>query len=509
MKGEILMVYTNIEELLAYGLANKLIEKDDILWARNTLLGILNLPDNNHTHIYRGAVPQDPSGILADISFYAAENSLLPAATATYREIFETALMAVFTERPSNVRKLFFDTAKKSGIKKATAWFYKYCQKIYYIKTDRVAKNIVWKTPTDFGKLELAINLSKPEMDPKEIALQDKLPQTGNSYPACLLCKENEGYCGRLNHPARQNLRVIPLKLNGGEWYFQYSPYVYYNEHSIVLSAMHKPMKISAATFETLLDFVQMFPHYFIGSNADLPIVGGSILSHEHYQAGRYSFPLEKAASVKRFKVKKCPKVSFDIIRWPVSIIRLRGAKKDIAKAAAHVLNVWQKYDDIPAGILYETDGKRHNTITPIARFRNGKYEMDIALRNNRTSEKYPWGIFHTRPQYHNIKRENMGLIEVLGLAILPGRLKNEMAQIAALIGRGEIEKMKELSSIAQHYEWVKSFINEYKGLTPDNIMPVLMNEIGLTFAKSLYDCAVFKHDAAGKEAFLRFINKL
>lgn len=504
------MVYTNVEELLAYGLANKLIEKEDIIWARNAILEILNLPDNGDTPKYKGPVSKTPSEILSDISFYAAENDLLPADTATYREIFETRIMSVFMERPSNVIKKFFDTAEEFGIKQATDNFYKFCQKVYYVKMDRVAKNINWTVDTDFGEIDMTINLSKPEKDPKEIALAAKMTVADGGYPKCLLCKENEGYAGRLNHPARQNLRLIPLKLNGKKWFFQYSPYVYYNEHSIVLSDKHMPMKISKDTFETLLDFVQQFPHYFIGSNADLPIVGGSILSHEHYQAGRYTFPMERAESVKSFKVKKHPKVTFDIIRWPLTVIRMRAVlKEDLSAAAAYVFNKWRKYDDPSVDILHASGSKQHNTVTPIARFKDGKYEMDIVLRNNRTNKKYPWGIFHSRPQYHNIKRENIGLIEVLGMAILPGRLKTEMAQIASLIGKGDTEKMKDLSSLAQHYEWVKSFIGDYEGYKPNEVMDILLEETGLTFTEVLLNCGVFKHDEKGKEALMRFINKL
>lgn len=503
------MIYTNIEELLAYAVTNKLIEKEDEIWARNRMLEILNLQDNNNTSRYGGPVPQNPSEILADISFYAAENGLLKADTATFREIFETRIMSVFTGKPSCISAQFFDTLKQHGSKKATDEFYKYCQKIYYVKMDRVAKNITWKADTDFGKLDMTINLSKPEKDPKEIALQGMQPVRENVYPKCLLCRENQGYAGHLNHPARQNLRIIPLKLNGKKWYFQYSPYVYYNEHSIVLAEQHKPMKITKETFVNLLDFVEQFPHYFIGSNADLPIVGGSILTHDHYQAGRYVFPMEKAKSVKSFKVKKFPKVTFDIIRWPLSVLRIRGKKDDVAKASAHIHNIWRKYDDESIGILHATGDTQHNTVTPIARFKNGKYEMDLVLRNNRTSDEYPWGIFHSRPEYHNIKRENIGLIEALGMAILPGRLKNEMTQIAALIGKGEMEKIKDLSSLAQHYKWVKSFIDDYEDYGPEDVMDILLEEIGQTFIKVLLACGVFKHDEEGKEAFLRFIYKL
>lgn len=503
------MVYTNVEELLSYALSNKLIEKEDTIWARNCLLEILNLPDNNMAPRYAGPVQDTPSEILADMSFYAAESSLLPADTSTYREIFETRLISIMAQRPSNIIKKFFEIKTKYGIKKATDDFYKYCQKIYYIKMDRVAKNITWKVDTNFGKIDMTINLSKPEKDPKEIALQGLTPVQENAYPKCLLCIENEGYAGRLNHPARQNLRLIPIKLNGKKYYFQYSPYVYYNEHSIVLSEQHKPMKISKETFKTLLDFVEMFPHYFIGSNADLPIVGGSILSHDHFQAGRYVFPMEKAQSVKSFKIKKFPKVSFDIIRWPLSVLRLRGSKSDVAKAAGHVFNVWYKYDDESVGVIHATGETQHNTVTPIARFKNGKYEMDIVLRNNRTTKELPWGIFHSRPEHHNIKRENIGLIEALGMAILPGRLKNEMTQISALIARGEIEKMKDLSSLAQHYKWAKSFIDDYEEFGPDDVMDILLEEIGQTFTNVLLSCGVFKHDEPGKDAFLRFIYKL
>ncbi|MDR0734374.1 MAG: UDP-glucose--hexose-1-phosphate uridylyltransferase [Elusimicrobiota bacterium] len=508
------MIYAHIENLINYALANKLIDGRDSIWARNALLEILNLPAPFAGKTARGRAaaktPQFPSEILADISFWAAENNLLSAATATYREIFETSLMAVFTRRPSEVQTQFFNIYKKSGPRKATDWFYKYCRQVYYVKADRAAKNIVWKTETGFGPLQLAINLAEPEKDPKEIALQGKMPPA-NGYPRCLLCAENEGYAGRLSHPPSQNLRLLPLKLNGGDWYFQYSPYIHYNEHSIVLSAEHKPMKISGETFKILLDFVQMFPHYFIGSDADLPLVGGPVLNHEHYQAGRHVLPIEKAGSVKNFFIKKFPKISFDIIRWPMSTLRLRGGKNGVAEAAVHVFETWRKYGDAKAGIVPHSGDGRHNAVTLIARFKNGKYEVDIILRNNRATAVRPCGIFNTSPLHHNIKRENIGLLEAAGLAVLPGRLKNEITQIAALIQRGEVDKIKDLSSLAQHYKWVKAFLPAYEkaGYKQSDVPAILAAEIGLAFSEILYDCGVFKHDAAGKQAFLRFINKL
>lgn len=505
------MIYTNVEELLAYAVKNKLIEESDCIWARNSVLEALNLPDNNYAPSYKGPVPAFPSEILADISFYAAENNLLKADTQTYREIFETKIMALFTARPAVVTEKFLTLLKngKSGPKKAMDFFYNYCQKVYYVKADRAAQNINWKVDTNFGFLDMTINMSKPEKDPKEIALQGRMKEQKTIYPKCLLCRDNEGYSGRLNHPARQNLRLIPLKLNGETWYFQYSPYVYYREHSILLSEHHRPMKIDGSSIKVLLDFVEMFPHYFIGSNADLPIVGGSILSHDHFQAGRCVFPLEKAGSVKSFKLKKFPRVSFDIIRWPLSVIRARGKKKDVLASAEHILNVWKKYDDKKVGIIHSSGKTPHNTVTPIVRFKKGKFEADIILRNNRCDKENPYGIFHSPRKYHNIKRENIGLIEAMGMAILPARLKAEMSAIAALLARGEMEKMKDLSSLAQHYNWVKEFIGEYKNFGPQDIMDILLEEIGQTFCKILLKCGVFKHDAAGKEALLRFIEKL
>ena len=503
------MIYKHIEDLLAYGLANKLIEERDTIWARNALFEILKLSGETAKERRAGPVPSGPSEILAGLSSYAAKNGLLPADVAAYREIFETAVMAIFTRRPSDISDKFFTLYKKSP-QKATEWFYNYCQKIYYVKADRAAKNIRWRTDTRFGRVELAINLAKPEKDPKEILLAAKINLGENNYPKCLLCRENEGYAGRLDHPARQNLRIIPLTLGGGQWDMQYSPYVYYDEHSIVFTQEHKPMKITGDTFKTLLDFVEIFPHYFIGSNADLPIVGGSILNHEHYQAGRYKFPLESAKSVKSFKVKKCPGAGFDIIRWPMAVIRVRAAQKTAAaKACAHIFETWRKYDDKKADILHASKGIQHSAVTPIARFKNGKYEVDIVLRNNRTEPAHPHGIFAARPSRHNIKRENIGLIECLGLGILPGRLKSEFTQIAELMQKGCVEKMRDFSSLAPHYDWVKSFIGEYKNFKPSDGMDILLGEAGLTFAEALYDCGVFKHDAAGKEAFLRFIKKL
>ncbi|MDR0952661.1 MAG: UDP-glucose--hexose-1-phosphate uridylyltransferase [Elusimicrobiota bacterium] len=503
------MIYTNIEEILAYALSNKLIEKADITWARNTLLAILNLQDNHHARAYSGPAQKSPREILADISFYAAQNNLLPADTATYRDIFETAIMAIFTDRPSVIVKEFNRLKSNYNPKKATDWFYKYCQKIYYVKADRNALNLNWQVATNFGKFYMTINLAKPEKDPKEIALQSKMPTPAYAYPKCLLCKENEGYFGRLNHPPRQNLRLIPFKLNGGNWFFQYSPYAYYTEHSIVFSSEHTPMKINKDIFKNLLDFVEILPHYFIGANADLPLVGGSILTHDHYQAGRFTFALEQAKSIKNFKIKKHPKVSLDILNWPMTALRLTGAKKEVAAAAARIFEVWHKYDDASVGIKHATGKTQHNTLNPIARFKNGKYQMDLILRSNITSKEYPWGVFNTRPSFHNIKRENIGIIESMGMAILPGRLKNEMTQIAALIARGETEKMKDLSSLAQHYDWVKSFIDNYKNYKESEVLDILFLEIGQAFTKTLLDCGVFKHNNQGKEALLNFLYKL
>ena len=495
------MIYNFVEELLAYLLQKNLINQDELIWARNTLLFALKLEKQANPPVYKGKTPQNPAEILGKISAWAGKNGLLPADTKTYRDNFETYLMSIFTLRTSQINEIFSNLYKKSP-KKATDFLYKYFKDNYYIRTDRIAKNIVWKQKTKSGFLEMAINLSKPEKDPKEIALQMQQPKNPDTLPKCMLCVENEGFAGAINYASKQNLRLIKLNLNGETFYFQYSPYSYYNEHSIVFSEKHYPMEITAKTLNNLLEFVEKFPHYFIGSNAELPIVGGSILTHNHYQAGKHDFALAKAKALFIFKLKKFPKVKAQIVNWPMNTIRLIGTKEQVAKAGAYILDKWRNYNDKSINLFAKTGKTQHSTITPIARRQNKNFVLDLILRNNKDA------IFHTHEERRNIKRENIGLIEALGLAVLPGRLESEFAQIAQILKKKNVEKLQDLSSTAQHYNWVKCFINKYPNYHK-NSEEILLKETALTFENMLKDCAIFKDTPQGQNAFKRFINTL
>ena len=495
------MIYNLLEQLLAYSLQKKLITQEDLIWARNTLLFALKLEKQAKPIAYKGKIPAYPAEILQQISAWAGKNKLLPADTKTHRNNFEVYLMSLFTLSPSVLQEKFVNLYKKNP-KKATDFLYRYSKDNYYIKTDRIAKNIVWKQKTKAGVLEMAINLSKPEKDPKEIALQIQQPQNPASLPKCFLCRENEGFCGTINYASKQNLRLIKLDLNGQNFYFQYSPFSYYNEHSIVFSEQHYPMQINTQTLQDLLCFVQKFPHYFIGSNAELPVVGGSILSHNHYQAGRHTFALDKAKPAFIFKLKKFPAVKAQIVKWPMNVIRLTGSKDKVAACGAHILNIWRSYTDKSVNLFAKTGKTQHSTITPIARRQGKAFVLDLILRNNKEA------LFHTKPERQNIKRENIGIIEVLGLAVLPGRLEREFAQIAQILKKRQVEKLQDLSSTAQHYNWVKSFLAKYKNYHK-NPEEILLKETALTFEKMLEDCAIFKPTPQGQAAFKRFINNL
>lgn len=495
------MIYKLLEQLLAYALQKDLITPEEITWARNTLLFALKLEKQAEPAMYKGKNPQNPAEILNKISAWAGKNNLLPADTKTYRDNFETYLISLFTLRPSTLREKFLNLYRKSP-KKATDFLYKYFKDNYYIRTDRIAKNIVWKQKTKIGYLEMAINLSKPEKDPKEIALQMQQPKNPDSLPKCFLCMENEGFCGTINYASKQNLRLIKLNLNGENFYFQYSPYSYYNEHSIVFSERHYPMEINARTLENMLAFVEQFPHYFIGSNAELPVVGGSILSHNHYQAGRHTFALDTAKPLYDFKLKKFPKVKAQVLKWAMNTIRLTGSKEQVAKAGAHILQKWRTYTDKSVNLTPKTGKTQHSTITPITRRQGKAFVLDLILRNNKDF------LFHTHPERQNIKRENIGLIEALGLAVLPSRLEREFAQIAQILKKRQVEKLQDLSSTAQHYAWVKSFISKYPNYYK-NPEKILLKETALTFENMLKDCAIFKDDTQGKDAFKRFIKAL
>ena len=485
---------TNISALVQYGLDKKLIEPCDKAFIINQLLTPQQLDSFEPAETRPMALEVILKGLVDD-----AVNRGIIADDATSRDLYDTKLMGILTPAPREVRSKFASLYEQDP-KAATDWFYKFSQDTDYIRRYRIQKDMRWKTTTEYGNLDITINLSKPEKDPKAIAAAKAAPQSG--YPKCQLCMENEGYAGRMNHPARQNHRIIPITIGGKPWYLQYSPYVYYNEHCIAFNAEHTPMKIDKAAFEKLLDFVTIFPHYFIGSNADLPIVGGSILSHEHFQGGCYTFPMEKSPVERKVEFKGFEDIKAGIVKWPMSVIRLTGPDKQrIADLADRILQSWRGYSDADAFIFAETKGEPHNTITPIARRRGEDYEMDLVLRNNITTEEHPLGVFHPHAELHHIKKENIGLIEVMGLAVLPSRLKQELAQLeeAILMDKpitGELEK---------HADWVAE-LKTRCNFTPENTDMILKLEVGKVFAKVLEHAGVYKRTLEGAAAFDRFI---
>jgi UDPglucose--hexose-1-phosphate uridylyltransferase len=503
-----------LERLLQFAKQVGFLEPLDIYAARNALLDLLGIAEP-----YTGEVPaerlQSPVELLEQLLDDAYAGGLLEENTTTYRDLLDAKIMGALMPRPSEVVHQFWQTAKQRGIAAATDAFYQQSIDSNYIRMDRIHKNAYWLAGTEYGDLEITVNLSKPEKDPKEIALLKTLPQS--SYPKCLLCIDNVGYAGRVDHPARQNLRVIPLELDGEGWYVQYSPYVYYNEHSIIFHQHHIPMKITENTFYRLLDFVDQFPHYFIGSNADLPIVGGSILNHEHFQGGRHQFPMEKAPAEKWFTHAEFPSVKGAIVKWPMSVLRLSGNNKHaLLKLASKLLEDWKGYSDARAEVLAftEKDGQRvpHNTITPIARNNaKGEYEVDLVLRNNRTSGEHPDGIFHPHQPLHHIKKENIGLIEVMGLAVLPGRLQLELQQIAQLL-TGEAAYGADVQEdgahlLHKHSAWIQQLLAKYgTSLSADEATSALQTEVGGKFLEVLLDAGVYKRTDAGQEAFERFM---
>ena len=499
-------IYQNINALTAYALGTGLIQEEDIIYTQNRLLELFGL-DGFETMEEANSIPsvrtEDLESILKELLDQAAERGLFSNDGIVQRDLFDTKIMGCLVPRPSEVQAKFLENYKKSP-KKATDWFYKFSQDTDYIRRYRICKDIKWKSRTEYGDLDITINLSKPEKDPRAIAEARNAKQGG--YPECLLCKQNEGYAGRINHPARQNHRIIPLKLAGKSWAFQYSPYVYYNEHCIVLDSEHTPMRISRETFMDLFDFVKLFPHYTIGSNADLPIVGGSILTHNHFQGGCYEFPMARAPMEVKFQIKGSEDIQCGIIKWPMSVIRLTGRSTDrIIDLADRILKSWRTYTDEEAFVFSQTNGEPHNTITPIARMRNGEYEMDLVLRNNITTEEHPLGVYHPHAELHHIKKENIGLIEVMGLAVLPSRLKEELNLLAGAILEG-----KDFSGdpkIGKHYDWVQEFLPKYASVDKDNICQILKEETGHVFARVLEDAGVYKRNAEGKASFLKFIH--
>ena len=494
------MIDTYISQLVQYALDKGLIDDGDRTWAFNQLLAALGL---DRGELADSPAPRPLEDILRDILDWAVDNGRCEPGTAS-RDLLDTELMGRLTPRPSEVRHVFWKKYAQSP-ETATDWYYAFSQDTDYIRRYRIAKDMKWLAPTEYGELDITINLSKPEKDPRAIAAAKSAPQ--DAYPACQLCASNEGYAGRLDHPARQNHRLIPLVLDGQDWFFQYSPYVYYNEHCIVLNSKHIPMKIDRSTFRRQMDFLRRFPHYFLGSNADLPIVGGSILSHDHFQGGRYTFAMEKAPVETAVAFPGFADVEAGIVKWPMSVLRIRCEDPDrLVALADKLLAAWRAYSDPAAEIYAETNGEPHNTITPIARMRDGKFELDLVLRNNRTSEQYPLGIFHPHQELHHIKKENIGLIEVMGLAVLPARLKGELAALAEALVKGINLRADE--TLAKHADWADGLREKYT-FTAENALPILQDEVGKVFAQVLEHAGVYKRTPEGQAAFLRFVESV
>ncbi|WP_441351510.1 UDP-glucose--hexose-1-phosphate uridylyltransferase [Tuberibacillus sp. Marseille-P3662] len=502
-----MQIARDIERLIQYGLEKQLITSWDWSLTRNKILDVLDLKGIEPVEVEK-EWQASPVDILSNILNWAAEHDRLPDNTVTERDLLDTKLMGCLVPSQTEVIRQFQEIMKKDGPKQATADFYRFSKDVNYIRTDRIAKNEQWLTPTDYGEIEITINLSKPEKDPKAIAAA-KGSQLDIQYPQCVLCKENVGYTGRLDHPARQNHRIIPVTLQGEQWYLQYSPYVYYNEHCIVLKEDHVPMDINKATFDRLLAFVETYPHYFLGSNADLPIVGGSVLSHDHFQGGHHEFPMAKAGMDEPIEFPNFPNVKAGIVKWPMSVIRLQSEDPDtLSDLAGMIFDAWVRYSDPSVSIYASTNGERHNTITPIARRRGDWFELDLVLRNNRTSEAHPLGIFHPHANVHHIKKENIGLIEVMGLAVLPGRLKEELEQL----GRFLADDVNDAPSpdderIHKHLDWGRQIKTKYSEVKSSNVNAILEQEIGQVFATILEHAGVFKRDEEGQQAFRRFIS--
>ena len=492
-------VNESIAKLAGYALQKGLIAECEYMWCVNTILDVLKLDSWEDPGRCTGEtdLPETLSVLLDD----AFARGVLAENSVVYRDLLDSELMGRLTPRPAQVIERFNSLYAVSP-EAATDWYYAFSQDTNYIRRDRIAKDVQWKTATEYGELDITINLSKPEKDPKAIAAARNLP--ASDYPRCQLCAENEGYAGRVNHPARQNHRIIPITISGKPWYFQYSPYVYYNEHCICLNLVHTPMKIDRDCFAKLLDFVRQFPHYFVGSNADLPIVGGSILAHDHFQGGRYTFAMERAEIETPFVFPGYEDVRSGIVKWPLSVVRIRCADSErLVSLADEILNRWRAYTDEAAVIYAETDGVPHNTITPIARRRGGDYELDLVLRNNLTTEEHPLGLYHPHAELHHIKKENIGLIEVMGLAVLPARLKTELAAVAVCLASGGDLRADELT--AKHADWAEGFRTKYD-ITPENVMDIVRRETGLVFAQVLEHAGVYKRTPEGMAAFLRFL---
>ena len=494
------MINTYITELVNYGVREGLVDGLDRTYTINRLIELFGLIEYEEPEIIPG--PRELHLILEDMISWALGSGVLESDTTAAKDLFDTKIMGLITPPPSVVIRKFNELAERSS-RDSTDWYYAFSRATNYIRTDRIAKDMKWLAPTEFGDIDITINLSKPEKDPRDIAAAGKAKIT--SYPKCLLCAENEGYSGTVTHPARQNHRIIPITLDGEEYFLQYSPYVYYNEHCIILNKKHVPMVIDRRTFRKLLSFVEQFPHYTAGSNADIPIVGGSILSHDHFQGGAYTFPMARAGYRRTFTIPGFEDLTAGIINWPMSVIRLQGDSAErLTDCADLILGKWRSYTDEGAFIFAETDGVPHNAITPIARKNSeGKLELDLVLRNNITTDEHPMGVYHPHAEYHHIKKENIGLIEVMGLAVLPSRLKKEMAELEDAILSGA--DIRSNDSISKHADWVDEWRADYDLTSPASVREAIQTEIGRTFAKILGCAGVYKNE----EDFMRFIDTL
>ncbi|HJA06128.1 MAG TPA: UDP-glucose--hexose-1-phosphate uridylyltransferase [Candidatus Mediterraneibacter pullicola] len=496
------MLYESIKKLVQYGIDTGLTPESEKIYTINLLLDLFH--EDDYEDICRDTDNIVLEDVLKDLLDEAVRRGIIEDGI-TYRDLFDTKIMNCLMPRPAQIHEQFW---KKYDVSPETAtdYYYKLSQDSDYIRRYRIKKDRKWTVDTEYGTLDITINLSKPEKDPKAIAAAGQTKSS--SYPKCQLCMENEGYAGRVNHPARENHRIIPITIQGNKWGFQYSPYVYYNEHCIVFNGEHIPMKIDRSAFAKLFDFIKLFPHYFLGSNADLPIVGGSILSHDHFQGGNYTFAMAKAPIIEEFTVKGFEDISAGIVKWPLSVIRLRGEDTErIIELADHILKTWRSYTDEEAFIFAKTDGTPHNTITPIARKKDGLYELDLALRNNITTEEHPLGVYHPHAKLHHIKKENIGLIEVMGLAVLPARLKGEMELLKEYIL--EKKDIRSNEQIAKHADWVDEFLPSYANINGENVEHILEQEVGKVFCQVLEDGGVYKCTEEGLKAFKRFIETL
>lgn len=499
-----------LQKLLHYAMKKQLIVSEDIIYTRNRLLEYLSL-DEIEEEIETKAIEHkdyEIQEILDNITDWAYENERIDDNGIVSRDLFDTKVMACLIGRPSEIIKEYKKLYNESP-SIATDYFYGLSINSNYIRWKRVLKDLKWKSATEYGDIDITINLSKPEKDPKAIARAKDLKTS--TYPPCLLCKENEGYAGRINYPARSNHRIIPVELNSEKWFMQYSPYVYYNEHCIVLKGEHEPMKITKETFKRLLDFVWLYPHYIIGSNADLPIVGGSILSHDHFQGGKYEFAMAKAPVEEEFVVDSFKGTTVGRVKWPMSVVRISSYdSKSLIDLADYILTSWKDYSDKSADIIAITKGIPHNTITPIARRRGDAYEIDLVLRNNRTSEEHPDGIFHPHEELHHIKKENIGLIEVMGLAVLPARLKTEIKELSYyLVNSNQMDELDSSAELGKHKKWALQLVRKYSDINENNVDEILKKEIGIVFSEVLEHSGVFKRDKNGIKAFNKFINSL